>query len=79
MVDVLKMTYKELYYFKKVLKETGQKLLAKQVTAPVMWEDSVASVLSKGFEKAMELGPGKVTAGVLKRIDKTAACENVEV
>jgi len=59
--------------------DTIKKLLAKQVTAPVMWEDSVASVLSKGFERAMELGPGKVTAGVLKRIDKTAACENVEV
>ena len=59
--------------------DTIKKLLAKQVTAPVMWEDSVASVLSKGFEKATELGPGKVTAGVLKRIDKSAACENVEV
>ena len=32
MEDVLKMTYKELYYFKKALKETGQKLLAKLVT-----------------------------------------------
>jgi len=59
--------------------DTIKSLLAKQVTAPVMWEDSVASVLSKGFERAMELGPGKVTAGVLKRIDKSAACENVEV
>lgn len=59
--------------------DTIKKLLAQQVTAPVMWEDSVASVLSKGFERAMELGPGKVTAGVLKRIDKSAACDNVEV
>lgn len=56
-----------------------KELLAKQVTAPVMWENSVASVLENGFEKAVELGPGKVTAGVLKRINKSAACENVEV
>ena len=56
-----------------------KELLAKQVTAPVMWENSVASVLEQGFEKAVELGPGKVTAGVLKRINKSAACENVEV
>ncbi|EJK44401.1 hypothetical protein THAOC_37058 [Thalassiosira oceanica] len=57
-----------------------KELLAKQVTSPVLWEDSIASVLEgKGFEKAVELGPGKVTAGVLKRIDKSAACSNVGV
>lgn len=56
-----------------------KELLAKQVTAPVLWENSVASMLENGFEKAMELGPGKVTAGVLKRIDKSAECSNVEV
>ena len=57
-----------------------KELLAKQVTSPVLWEDSIASVLDgKGFEKAVELGPGKVTAGVLKRIDKSAPCSNVEV
>lgn len=56
-----------------------KELLAKQVTAPVLWENSVASMLENGFEKAMELGPGKVTAGVLKRIDRKAECSNVEV
>jgi len=56
-----------------------KELLAKQVTSPVLWEDSVASMLGSGFEKAVELGPGKVTAGVLKRTDKTAECSNVEV
>merc|ERR1712216_519270 len=56
-----------------------QGAVAKQVTAPVLWEDSVASMLENGFEKAMELGPGKVTAGVLKRIDRSAECSNVEV
>jgi [acyl-carrier-protein] S-malonyltransferase len=58
---------------------TIKELLAKQVTSPVLWEDSVASVLTHGFERATELGPGKVTAGVLKRIDKSAECSNVEV
>lgn len=58
---------------------TIKELLAKQVTSPVLWEDSVASVLAHGFERATELGPGKVTAGVLKRIDKSAECSNVEV
>ena len=58
---------------------TIKDILAKQVTSPVLWEDSVASVLAHGFERATELGPGKVTAGVLKRIDKSAECTNVEV
>lgn len=61
--------------------DTIKKLLATQVTSPVLWEDTMASILSdkRGFERAVELGPGKVTAGVLKRIDKKAACTNVEV
>ena len=59
--------------------DTIKKLLAKQVTSPVLWENSMESMLSHGFERAMELGPGKVTAGVLKRINKSAECANVEV
>jgi len=58
--------------------ETIKTLLAKQVTSPVQWESSMASMLGHGFEKAVELGPGKVTAGVLKRTDKSAECSNVE-
>jgi [acyl-carrier-protein] S-malonyltransferase len=59
--------------------DTIKKLLATQVTSPVLWEDTIDSVLSKGFERAVELGPGKVTSGILKRFDKTAAVENIEV
>lgn len=59
--------------------DTIKKLLATQVTSPVLWENTMNSVLSKGFERAVELGPGKVTAGILKRFDKTAECTNVEV
>jgi [acyl-carrier-protein] S-malonyltransferase len=36
-------------------------------------------MLSKDFEKACELGPGKVTSGILKRFSKTTECTNVEV
>mmetsp|Transcript_20507 Transcript_20507/g.29281 ORF Transcript_20507/g.29281 Transcript_20507/m.29281 type:complete len:368 (-) Transcript_20507:99-1202(-) len=58
-----------------------KKLLATQVTSPVLWENSLQSILSegRGFEKALELGPGKVTAGILKRVDKSAECSNIEV
>lgn len=56
-----------------------KEILAKQVTAPVLWENSVASMLGNGFERATEIGPGKVCAGVLKRSDKSAECTNVAV
>lgn len=59
--------------------DTIKKLLATQVTSPVLWENTMDSILAKDFERAMELGPGKVTAGILKRFSKTAECVNVEV
>lgn len=59
--------------------ETIKKLLATQVTSPVQWETSLENVLGAGFERAVELGPGKVTAGILRRVDKSATCQNVEV
>jgi [acyl-carrier-protein] S-malonyltransferase len=59
--------------------ETIKKLLATQVTSPVLWENTMELMLSRGFETAYECGPGKVTAGILKRFSKEATCVNVEV
>jgi len=61
--------------------EVIKKLLATQVTSPVLWENTMAAILGEGmgFERAVELGPGKVCAGILKRTDKTAESTNVEV
>lgn len=47
--------------------------LAAQVTSPVMWETQMKDMVAAGFEKGYELGPGKVIAGIMKRIDKDAA------
>ncbi|OEU21657.1 malonyl-CoA ACP transacylase [Fragilariopsis cylindrus CCMP1102] len=59
--------------------ETIKKLLATQVTSPVLWENTMDLMLSKDFEKAYELGPGKVVSGILKRFSKTAECTNISV
>lgn len=59
--------------------ETIKQLLATQVTSPVLWENTMDLMLSKDFEKAYELGPGKVTSGILKRFSKTAECTNISV
>ena len=50
-----------------------------QVTAPVQWETIMKGLLDGGLQQGYELGPGKVLAGIMKRIDKTASMTNVEV
>jgi [acyl-carrier-protein] S-malonyltransferase len=47
-------------------------LLIQQVTAPVRWEESIRHLLSEGFTRFVELGPGKALGGFLKRIDRSA-------
>ncbi|XP_073113403.1 uncharacterized protein [Elaeis guineensis] len=54
-----------------------KKILARQVTSPVQWELTVKTLLSKGLKKSYELGPGKVIAGIVKRMNKGADIENV--
>jgi [acyl-carrier-protein] S-malonyltransferase len=45
-------------------------LLVRQVDGPVRWEESVAFMAEAGVTSALEIGPGKVLAGLVKRIDK---------
>ncbi|KAJ0260042.1 EMBRYO DEFECTIVE 3147 [Hirschfeldia incana] len=57
--------------------DTIKKILARQVTSPVQWETTVKTLLSKGLKRSYELGPGKVIAGIFKRVDKSASVENI--
>ncbi|KAL9235673.1 hypothetical protein vseg_010414 [Gypsophila vaccaria] len=57
--------------------DTIKKILARQVTSPVQWETTLKTLLNKGLKKSYELGPGKVIAGIMKRVDKTAEFENI--
>jgi len=45
-----------------------KQLLIDQVTAPVRWEESVKLLAELGCRRALELGPGTVLAGLVKRI-----------
>jgi [acyl-carrier-protein] S-malonyltransferase len=58
--------------------EAFRNLLVKQVLEPVRWEDSMRYLLSQGVDQFYEVGPGRVLRGLLKRIDRKIACENVE-
>ena len=46
-------------------------LLIKQIESPVRWRESVIYMIDKGVRKFIEIGPGKVLSGLIKRIDKT--------
>jgi [acyl-carrier-protein] S-malonyltransferase len=52
-------------------------LLVRQVLNPVRWEETVRGLLAAGVERFYEIGPGKVLAGLLKRIHRKAECRNV--
>jgi [acyl-carrier-protein] S-malonyltransferase len=54
------------------------KLLIQQVSAPVRWEESMRLMLSKAISRFVEVGPGKVLLGLMKRIDGAARLANVE-
>lgn len=52
-------------------------LLARQVVGVVEWNASVAYILSTGVHSVMEIGPGRVLRGLMKRIDRTVAAVGV--
>lgn len=52
-------------------------VLVRQVTQPVLWEDSIRWLLSQGATPFFEVGPGKVLKGLMKRIDRKVDCESV--
>ena len=45
-------------------------LLVKQIESRVRWRESVLLMVSKGINQFIEIGPGKVLSGLIKRIDK---------
>ncbi len=52
-------------------------LLVKQVLSPVKWEATMRGMIAAGVTKFVEVGPGRVLAGLLKRVDRKAAVVNV--
>jgi [acyl-carrier-protein] S-malonyltransferase len=52
-------------------------LLVTQVCAPVLWEQSVSAMMAQGVARFIEIGPGKVLSGLVKRITKEAETANI--
>ena len=58
--------------------EQAREGLNEQVPNPVQWEESVRCLAAQGVEHFIEVGPGKVLTGLLKRIDRSLKGSNVE-
>jgi len=52
--------------------------LCRQMTSPVLWEESVRRMVKEGVEIFVELGPGKVLAGLIRRTSPESVVYNVE-
>ncbi len=50
-----------------------RKRLALQVYSPVLWVDAIRALLDGGASRIIECGPGKVLAGLLRRIDRSVS------
>jgi [acyl-carrier-protein] S-malonyltransferase len=59
-------------------KDRVKGLLVAQVSSPVRWEESMRKMIEKGVEQVLEVGPGKVLSGLMKRIDNHIETKNLE-
>ena len=55
-----------------------KKLLFDQLSSPVRWEESVINMIADGATEFVEIGPGKVLQGLIKRIDKNVKVWGIE-
>jgi [acyl-carrier-protein] S-malonyltransferase len=52
--------------------------LVRQVSQPVRWLESVEFLINQGVQSLIEIGPGKVLSGLVRQIDRSLRCVNVE-
>ena len=58
--------------------DEAREALIRQVTRPVRWLDSIREMIGSGVNIFVEVGPGKVLSGLLRQIDRSVRCFNVE-
>lgn len=58
--------------------DEAREALIRQVSLPVLWEDSMRELIELGASTFVEVGPGRVLSGVLRQIERSVHCVNVE-
>ncbi|MDD2320052.1 MAG: ACP S-malonyltransferase [Geobacteraceae bacterium] len=58
--------------------ERVKELLVAQISSPVLWESSVKEMAASGVSRVVEVGPGKVLSGLVKKIDKNLTLNNFD-
>ncbi len=53
-------------------------LLSQQLTSPVLWEDTIRNMAEDGIDEFVEIGPGKVLQGLVKRINPDAKIYGID-
>ena len=53
--------------------------LIKQLTSPVRWTQTVENMLKDGAESFVEVGPGKVLQGLIKKVDRKVPTESADI
>jgi [acyl-carrier-protein] S-malonyltransferase len=56
----------------------AREALIRQVTGAVQWDKSMRALIALGVESFVEVGPGKVLCGLMRQIDRSRTCLNVE-
>jgi len=52
--------------------------LAKQVSKSVLWEDSIRFMIKEGINTFIEIGPGRILKGLIRRIEPNVTIKNIE-
>ena len=58
--------------------DSVKKSLVRQLNNPLLWEGSIKAIFDSGIDIFIEVGPGKVLSGLIKRIEPSAKVFNVE-
>lgn len=58
--------------------DEARESLIRQVCLPVRWEASVRELIDQGVSTFVEVGPGRVLSGLLRQIERSVHCTNVE-
>jgi [acyl-carrier-protein] S-malonyltransferase len=61
-----------------VHREEIEQRLIEQVASPVLWEDTVAWMISAGVDIFIEIGPGSVLAGLIKKVDRQVRTYSIQ-